>query len=230
MKVLRPKTKTLRDLLPKEVLDRLLSAGSTRRYADGQVIQDRGDRRAGLTIVKAGEVVAGNVGRDGSFLTSALLRSGETFGEQTLFSDLRRTHTLWAHGSAEITFVTGKTFFRLYDEEPSIGRALLTLTVQRNYEMIDFIDSQRRFSLKARIARLLLATAVSDGSSFGVDCRQEDLAFMLGVSRVAAGKALKKLERDGLVVLGYGRIDIIDMDALRAMIRQEDQFFPVEND
>lgn len=230
MKVLRPKTKTLRDLLPAEVMGRLLSIGSTKRYVDGQIIQDRGDRRAGLTIVKAGQVVAGNVGQDGSFLSSALLRAGETFGEQTLFSDLRRTHTLWAHGPAEITFVNAKAFFRMFDEEPSIARALLTLTVQRNYEMMNFIDSQRRFSLRARVARLLLATVDADENQSSIECRQEDLAFMLGVSRVATGKALKLLQEKDLVKLRYGRIDINNIRGLRALITDEDQFYSVEND
>ena len=154
VKVLRPKTKTLSDLMPADVMERLLSSGSAKRYSDGQIIQDRGDRRAGLTIVTAGEVVAGNVGQDGSFLTSALLRPGETFGEQTLFAPLPRTHSLWAQGDAEITFVSARAFFSLFDEEPTIARALLTLMVQRNYEMIDFIDAQRRFSLRARVAPL----------------------------------------------------------------------------
>ncbi len=230
MKVLRPRTKTLREALSPDTFDKLISSGSTKRYADGQIIQDRGDKRPGLTIVTAGEVVAGNVGQDGSFLTSALLRPGETFGEQTLFSDLRRTHTLWAQGPAEITFVTSKAFFALLDEEPRIARALLTLMVQRNYEMMDFIDAQRRFSLKARVARLLLATADEANNQATIECRQEDLAFMLGVSRVAAGKALKLLQDEGLVALRYGRIEIQDVARLRTMIADEDQFFPVEND
>jgi len=230
VKVLRPKTKTLSDLLPAETMGRLLSMGSTKRYVDGQVIQDRGDRRVGLTIVKAGEVVAGNVGHDGSFLTSAVLRPGETFGEQTLFSDLRRTHTLWALGPADITFVDEKAFFRLFDKEPSIARALLTLTVQRNYEMMNFIDSQRRFSLKARVARLLLATVDTEENQSSIVCRQEDLAFMLGVSRVATGKALKVLEGIHLIKLRYGRVDINDIEGLRLLISDEDQFFSVEND
>ncbi len=230
MKVLRPKTKTLRDLLSVEVMGRLIARGATKRYADGQIIQDRGDKRAGLTIVKTGEVIAGNVGQDGSFLTSALLRAGETFGEQTLFSGLRRTHTLWAHGAADITFVSKREFFQLFDEEPSIAQALLAMMVQRNYEMMNFIDSQRRFSLTARVARLLLATVDTEENHSSVDCRQEDLAFMLGVSRVAAGKALKRLEGRDLITLRYGRIDIDDVGGLQAMVASEDQFFTVEND
>ncbi len=230
MKVLRPKSKTLQELLPGGVMERLIAAGVSRTFEDGQIIQDRGDRQPGLSIVTSGEVVAGNVGRDGSFLTSAVLRPGETFGEYTLFAGSPRTHTLWSQGTATITFVNAAAFTTLFDSEPAIARALLTLTLQRNYEMMDFIDSQRRFSLKARVARLLLATVDGNENRCSISCRQEDLAFMLGVSRVATGKALKRLKDKGLLSLKYGRIDIPDVRALRELIVNEDQFFPVEND
>ena len=227
MKVLRRKSTTLRDLLPSSVMDRLLAAGSKRRYSDGQIVQERGDSHSGLAIVVSGQLVAGNVGLEGSFLVSALLRPGETFGEYTLFAGLPRTHTLWSQGEAEITFIKATPFSKLFDEEPAIARALLTLTLLRNYEMMEFMDAQRRFSLRARIARLLLATIDADTSKKTIECRHEDLAFMLGVSRVATGKALKRMKDDGLVNLRYGRIEIPNVRRLEEMVEAEDQFFPI---
>jgi len=227
MKVLREKSKTLRDLLDLEVMEKILAAGSGRSYADGQVIQERGETQTGLSIVTSGQVVGGNVGHDGSLLASALLRPGETFGEFTLFAGLPRTHTLWAQGPTHITYVTAKRFMKLFDADPSIARAMMTLTLQRNYEMMDFMDSQRRFSLAARVARLLLIAVDAETGRETIECRHEDLAFMLGVSRVATGKALGRLEKDGFVVRGYGYIEIPDVEAMRSMIAAEDPFFPI---
>ena len=48
---------------------------------------------------------------------------------------------------------------------------------------------------------------------------------MMGVSRVATGKALKRLERDGMVHLGYGRIDLPDVQGLIAMVEDGDPLF-----
>ncbi|PCJ69841.1 MAG: hypothetical protein COA62_10075 [Rhodobiaceae bacterium] len=227
MKVLRPKSKTLKDLLPSRIMDRLLAAGSKRKYSDGQIVQERGDNNQGLAIVTSGQVVAGNVGLDGSFLVSALLRPGETFGEYTLFAGLPRTHTVWSQGEAEITFIKATPFSKLLDEEPAIARALLTLTLLRNYEMLEFMDAQRRFSLRARIARLLLVTVDAETGRETIECRHEDLAFMLGVSRVAIGKALKRMKEEGVVGLHYGHIEIPNVRRLKKMIEAEDQFFPI---
>jgi len=223
MKVLRPPTRTLRDLLPTATMDRLLAAGSARKYADGQIVQERGDTNAGLAIVVAGQVIAGNIGLDGSFVISALLRPGETFGEYTLFAGLPRSHTLWSQGPSEITFIKAKPFARLFDADPAIARGLLTLTLLRNHEMMEFMDAQRRLSLQVRLARLLLASVEPGTASASVECRQEDLAFMLGVSRVAAGKALKKIQAAGLVRLGYGRIEIPSVQRLKTMVCDADQ-------
>ena len=53
---------------------------------------------------------------------------------------------------------------------------------------------------------------------------------MLGVSRVATGKALQQLEQKHLIRRRYGRTDIKDIAGLRSFIAEEDQFYSVEND
>jgi CRP-like cAMP-binding protein len=178
-------------------------------------------------MVTSGQVVAGNVGLDGTLLASALLRPGETFGEFTLFAGLPRTQTLWSQGQTDICHVTAPRFMALFDEDPLIARAMITLTLQRNYELMEFMDAQRRLSLPARVARLLLISVDAETGSEAIECRHEDLAFMLGVSRVATGKALAKLENEGLVVRRYGYIEIPDIQQMRSMIAEEDPLFPL---
>lgn len=225
MRVLRAKTRTLHDLLPQAVLDRMLATGTSRTFTDGQIIQQRGDDRQGVSILTSGQIVAGNAGADGSFLVSALLRPGETFGEFTVMAGLPHTHTLWSQGETTVTFIKGSLIRRLMDEEPKVAHALLTIALLRNHELLEFLDAQRRLTLPIRIAQLLLTSIDLEANTDTVECRQEDLAVMLGVSRVATGKALKRLERDGLVHLGYGRIDLPDVQGLIAMVEAGDPLF-----
>jgi len=227
MRVLRAKSQTLYDLLPPDVMGRLLSLGRSRTYADGQIVQERGDERPALSIVMRGEVVAGNLGLDGSLLASALLRPGETFGEFSLFAGLPRTQTLWAQGDTEITHVTAGRFWPFFEAEPALPRALLTLTVARNHEVLEFLEAQRRLKLPALLAYILLSAADEGARDVRVDCRQEDLGTMLGVSRVAVGKALQRLRRDGLVVPGYGDVRLPDVPRLRHWLAEQDQRAPL---
>ena len=228
MKVLQAKSATLNSLLPADVMTKILEAGTSKAYEDGELIQERGDTRQGISIVNSGRIVAGNIGLDGSFLISALLHPGECFGEFTLFAGLPRTQTLWAQGRTEITHISGNRFMSLYDEEPAIARALLTVTLLRNHEMMEFIDVLRRMSLAGRLARLLLTGVDTDAYSGTIECRHEDLESMLGVSRVSVGKALKRLEADELVSLEYGRIHLLDIPRLKEWLASEDQLQPLE--
>jgi len=228
MRVLREKSRVLADFLRPDLMDRILKTGVKRRFADGQMIQQRGDADSHMSIVTAGKVVAGNMGLDGSFLASALLYPGEHFGDFTLFAGMPRSQNLWAQGPTEITQIGGNKFLALMEEEPAIARALLAISTLRNYELVEFLDVQRRLSLPARISRLLLTSVEPDAKSETIECRQEDLAVMLGVSRVAVGKALKKLAMDGLVELGYGRIRLPNVKRLRARVTEEFQLLPLQ--
>ncbi len=210
MKILRQQNVTFADLLPDEIWTELCAAGRSTSYTDGQLIEERGDARDGISLVSAGEIAVGNIRPDGSFLVSGLLRKGECYGQFTVFLGLPQTHSLWSVGTTQVVFVSQPALTGLLHAWPEIYEALLKLALWRNVEILDFLDAQRRLPLPLRIARLLLASPASSSSPRDIDCRQEDLADTLGVSRVAIGKALKKLAAQGLIEIGYGKITLID--------------------
>lgn len=49
---------------------------------------------------------------------------------------------------------------------------------------------------------------------------QDVIADMLGVTRQSANQELKQLERDGLITLGRGAVELLDRDRLRAVGRR----------
>ena len=228
MKVLRKKSKTFGDLLPKRVREKILEAGHEQIYTDGEIIQQRGDTWPGISIVVSGEAIAANVGRDGSITPSSLIRPGDTFGEYTTFLDLHRTHSIWAKGQTRLRHIKRNRFLSLADEEPVIYRAMLTLTLARNHELVSILDAQRRLSLPARIARALMTEIDPSAKTATIMCRQEDLASMLGLSRVAIGKALEKLAAKGLIKTGYGKIEVLDAPKLARFLAREDPLSPIE--
>ncbi len=71
-----------------------------------------------------------------------------------------------------------------------------------------------------RLVRRLALMAEGYGERRGhtariVEVRQEQLAQMLSLSRQTTNQLLKDLERQGLVKLVYGGIEILDVAALR---------------
>lgn len=204
--------------LPPRLMARLSDAAIRVAYDDGELIHARGDAKPGLSIVHEGAVRFINSGIDGSVVSTGTLRSGEFFGEATLFAGLPRTHDAVADGPTIIDQVSKSRFDKIFDEEPDLARAMLRMTTRRLYWALDFMDDLRSLPLKARVAKVIIRRNESSSGKSMVRANQSDLAYLLGVSRVSIGKALGELQSQGLIKLGYGRIEIPDPSALKAWI------------
>jgi len=227
MVLLRSDVTMFTDLLPAEVMAQIEAAGKFRSYRDGVLIQQRGDTRRGISILMSGSIIAGNMGADGSFVVSSILQPGECFGEFTLFADLPRTHDLSAYGAAKILNLSEQVFLKLFDREPTISKALLAVTLRRTHDLLEFLDGQRRLALPVRLAKVLLSFISNEGELQVVRCRQEELAYMLGVTRMSVSTALKVLVKEGFVRLGYKSIEVIDKSLLSHWVEERSLVVPV---
>ena len=213
----------LASMLPRGTFDHLCAAGTRISYADGALVQARGDARPGLSIIRDGAVQISNPGLDGSFVITSILGPGHCFGEMTLFADLPRTHDAVAKGATLIDHVSPAAYERFAEANPALTRAIMTMMARRLYALLEFADDLRRLPLKVQLAKLLLATAGEDG----VITTHEELAARFGVSRVAIGTALRGLEKDQLVRRRYGRIELPDRPSLRTWIAERTMLAPV---
>ena len=201
-----PDATAFMDLLSPRQTAEIAKAATLQRYNDGRLIHSRGDDKPGLSIVKSGAAHAGVYGADGSFVMTSILGPGQTFGEFTLYADLPRTHDISAIGPTEIYQIAGAKFAKLTARDPEIAIALLKASLTRLHIVLEMLDAIRRLPLRERTAKILLSVMRTAGDRHAFACRQSDLAFTIGVSRVSLGKALKELAALGLIELGYGEI------------------------
>ncbi len=206
----------LEELISDALHTQLLSLAADMTYEDGQLIHARGDAKPGLSIVRSGAVRIGNVGLDGSYLSTSVLDRGQCFGEFTLLAGLPRTHEAVAVGTTVVAQLPRQPFMRLFDQSPELSKGLLKISLLRTHALLEFIDDLRRLPLPVRVAKFLYASAESEDMSI----RQEDIAFTFGVSRVSMGKTLQQLQQQGLLELGYGRIRL-HLSVLRQWIAEQ---------
>ena len=121
-----------------------------------------------------------------------------------------RTHDISSIGETEVYQLSKIKFDRLYNQEPSISRALLKTTLTRTHILLELLDAIRRLPILERTAKVLLSMSYVSGGSNSLRGRQDDLAYTIGVTRVSLGKALKQLNDLGLIQIGYGKIIIVD--------------------
>lgn len=115
------------DDLPDEVLEDLVSHGSTRRAAAGQLLAEQGHAEAGLQVVLEGRAIVKVNGVD-----VGAMRPGQYFGEMSLIDGKPRSATVVSGPEGVQTFaISPISFSSLMDKHPEIARCLLKVLVAR---------------------------------------------------------------------------------------------------
>lgn len=209
-----PERGILSRLSPK-ARSRLQAVATRKTYVHGQLIHQRGDRRAGVDFIISGLVRLGAVGRSGQVISAGLLSAGDMFGEITVFARLPRMQDAHAHGAVVIDHVSAARFRLFLEEFPEVTELILEVMARRQARAIVAIDEILRLPLIDRLGRQLLDLDRVSGRTGTVPVAKNDLAERLGASRVAVSNALAQLAAAGFVRSGYSRVDIIERDALR---------------
>ena len=211
--------------LPDAQAQALLAAAQPLRLSAGQVLFRQGDMLAPSAAAFFG-VAAGNLKlcvlhSDGKEGILALIEPGNWIGEVALLDNTqRRAHTAIALEDCRLLAVSAERFQALM-ADAGFAAAMATLVAGRLRMAYETLFSQALQTTRERVARLLVMLAhggitQSASGRMRISASQDTLAMMLGVSRPTLSKELQALAREGALGIRYGRIEILDMDRLRA--------------
>lgn len=198
----------LLDLLSDEDAALLSSLARRKNYFDGEIIHEEGDGDCGIGVVVSGQVKLIRRRSNGNLLIETTVNPGQSYGEVTSILVGRSTHGAVAAGETVIDHFSPPVYESLLDQ-PGILRALYRIATFRLARAVDMLDDMRALPIEGRLAKQLAAMATGDDPA-EVDCLQEDLANILGVSMMTIAKALGVLKKEGLIETGYRRILVPD--------------------
>ena len=211
--------------LPPELTAELEARAVTRRFDDGAVIFRRGDDAHGLYGVRSGRVQVLGMGGEGRELVLTVLAPGEWFGELSLFDGLPRTHDNVAVGETELYFVPDRDFHALLRERPEFWPPFAELMSRRVRMLFTILEDAVLLDLPTRLAKRILELAGDHGTeqpgggvAIDLHLPQEGLAAMVGATREAVGRHLKRFEREGWIELAYGRLVIRSRAGLASLL------------
>lgn len=181
----------------------------------------RGEAHDGLYCVVAGALKVGSPDpRDGSLRLTLYVEPYQWFGEIALIDRQPRSQHAVADVDSMVLVVPRSQIEPWLDAHPDCWRDIARLACGKVRLILTAMEDAATLPLQQVLARRLLFFATGFGQSTQPEPRrrlrlpQEYLASMLGVSRQTVNKALRTLEREGVLALHYAEIEILDVPAL----------------
>lgn len=192
-----------------EDLSALAAGLRTTTFERGAVVFRAGSAPSGVWIVQSGRVEL-SIGSGRKRAVVHVIGPGDVDGDIQHLLEMPLPYTGHALDSSTVLFLDGDAFERLLAGRPAIARRWLSSVAMRLATSQNRIIGMLGRTLTEQVARLLLEEAV-DGA---VPLPQRTLAAMLGVQRPSLNKILKDFERQGLIGVRYGAIDLLDLERL----------------
>ena len=211
--------------LPQAERELLLAHAERQRLPPGVLLFRQGDpvqvAGSGFFCLVDGLIKVSSLRRDGREAILAVLEPGNWFGEISLLDGLPRTHDATALTAIDVLVVPPEAFAAQM-QRLAFAQAIAVLLAARMRGLSGLMEDATLRGLRGRVAHWLLTLARGDATQ-SLDVRatvrlpQEALAMMLGITRQTLSRELAALARDGVLRLGYRRIEILSVDGLQAL-------------
>jgi CRP-like cAMP-binding protein len=197
-------------------------AVTVRTYRPGQVVATSEDLSNKLFILMNGHAQLVCDNKEGRRMSISRLGPGSIFGDGAmLVGDTRSGLYAEAIDSCSV-WVLPETHARAMTERyPIIGWGMLQTFGKRLRQVEDRLEEVAYKKLPQRLAKLLLD--MSNGKDHStIRTSHQYLADSLGTYRETVSTILRTFKAEGLVELGYRRINVLDAAALQALANSFD--------
>jgi CRP-like cAMP-binding protein len=155
----------------------------------------------------------------GQTITYSGLAAGGWFGEGTALKREPYRYNIQALRKSRVAGLPVDTFHWLLDHSIGFNRFVMNQLNERLGQFIGAIEADRTPSPEQRVARNLAALAnpvLFPGVGDLLRITQQELAYLVGLSRQRVNEALKALAAQHLIRIEYGGLRILDLNALRS--------------
>lgn len=155
---------------------------------------------------------------DGVPMTFAGLPSGAWFSEGTVLKREPYRYNVEALRNSVVAGIPTGTFHDLLDHSIEFNRYMMQQLNERLGQFIAAREIDRMTSVEERVARSLCALfhpVLHPGVGQVLRIKQEELAYLVGLSRQRVNEALQVLQAAKLLQLEYGGVRVLDLDGLR---------------
>lgn len=191
------------------------SIAKLRHFAKDERIYLVGDPPNGVFGLVSGSINISYPRGDGEDYTVHRAGSKFWFGDLALFSDQPRLVSIHAAEPTVTVHLASPDLARLVREDPRLYGDFYSLTYENYGLALRIISNLAITSTDKRLADRLLQEARLRGDNDGwISVSQPELAKLLAVSLPTLQRILRRMVKDGALRTSYGRIRVLDQDAL----------------
>lgn len=206
--------------LPADARDAVIAAARRRTFGKGEVVFHEGDPADALHLVTSGHLAVQVATPDGERATLNVVGAGSHVGELALLPGSAHHHrsaTVLALVPAETRVLSASAFQALREQFPAVDRILVDLLADRVRELSDRLLESMYVGLDRRVYRCLLRLnevyAVGPAPAV-VPMTQDQLSDLVGGTRPSVNQVLQRLQDQGVIELGRGRVTLLDPGTL----------------
>jgi CRP/FNR family cyclic AMP-dependent transcriptional regulator len=161
---------------------------------------------------------------EGMTMTFSGVPSGGWFGEGTALKRESYRYNVQALRKSVVAGLSLTSFHWLLDHSIGFNRFVMNQLNERLGQFIAAREIDRMNNPDARVARSLAALfnpVLYPGVGDILRITQQELAYLVGLSRQRVNEALTSLEAQGTICVEYGGLRVLDLVALRSSIFQD---------
>ena len=192
-------------------------------YREGENIHSPDKECVGVLLVKSGELRTYILSEGGKEVTLFRPSSGEIciLSASCLLSNINFDVFIDAQQDAEVLLISSPVFAGLQSGNLHVENFALKITADRFSDVMWAMEQILFMSFDARLAVVLLDEASKSGAD-KLAVTHEQLAKYVGSAREVVSRMLKYFEKEGLVRLYRGGVELMDKAALRKLVQGKD--------
>jgi CRP-like cAMP-binding protein len=200
--------------------ERFIASARPQSWRAGEPIFLMGDIGTSMMLVQTGEVRVSYPSAEGRAVLLGELKPGAVFGEIALLDGGERSADAIASTNCTLLVFERRPFVDLLESSWPLAEAVLKLVCARLRRSDERMADLAFFDLPGRLAKALLARAQPGrtGGPSRVSDTQGTLAALAGGSRENVNRYLRKWQKEGLITIAGGRINLLDPEGLARIV------------
>jgi len=201
--------------------------GTLRTYRRNTYVFLQGEPADAAYAIASGRIELFSVSAAGREVSISIRQRGEVFGTNELVLGQGRARGVRALEDSELWVLPAERFFELLGTRIEFTMALLTCALDRGIHHVEMTSNLVGTTARHRIVSSLDFLASRPRSSRGpeaparVRVTHEQLGRMCGLTRQTVTSELARLEKEGLIHLASGAVDLLDLLTLRRVIETD---------